>query len=997
MGGKPLTRAQGIRFLAVGLAYFLTALLEITLTSQGDNIAVLWPPNAILIGVLLRAKSCYRPVYFGICLLADLVASKVMGEATSIALGFMLANGLAVAVTVAFMQRLIPLPVTLHEPWQLLALVGAGLLGTAVGAAFIGVTYGTFYWAAWPTWWLADVVSIALITPVLLSASWPVAKTLLTKRTAETAAALLIAAAVTVGVFHSSSYALVYLTAPVMLWFSFRLGLFACGVLGLVITIIVVALTLQGVGPIASQVGGISLTTIQTLQIYLSLVILPALMISIERENRLRAEAEIIQSQARYRSLYHDTPAMLHSIDRQGRLLSVSAYWLTIMGYERDEVIGRRSTDFMTDASRRYAIEVVLPAFMRSGVCRDIPYQMVKKNGEVFDVLLSATAEHNPDGSVAHSLTVMHDVTARKRAETALVAEKERAQVTLESIGDGVITTDANGRINYLNPIAEAMTGWLLAAAQDKALQEVFQIINESTCEPAADPLAPCLTGNPIVRSTHSTVLINRHGTEYSIEISAAPIRDSNRQVLGAVLVFHDVSEQRRLQREIAHQAQHDALTGLVNRREFEQRLQRVIEAAQTQNSEHALCYLDLDQFKVVNDTCGHTAGDSLLQQLATLFEKNIRRHDTLARLGGDEFGLLLEHCPLDSALRIVNTLRQTVEDFRFCWNGQYFRIGVSIGLVPINSANSSVASVLRAADSACYVAKDSGRNRIHIYREHDVDLARRHGEMQWVARIQQALEEDRFQLYAQPIVPFKKLPSGGIHCELLLRLVENDGKISPPGAFMPAAERYNLAVAIDRWVVSQALRWLATHPALLDRIMLCTINLSGRSIGDRFFHAYVLRQFDDTGLSAKKICFEITETAAVANLADATRFMQALKKRGCRFSLDDFGSGLSSFAYLKALPVDFLKIDGLFVKDIVHDPIDLAMVRSINEIGHLLGKKTVAEYVENNAILDKLRNLGIDYGQGYGLGRPQPLSALLKINPRSANSIKTGADAHFI
>ncbi|WP_256998772.1 EAL domain-containing protein [Nitrosococcus oceani] len=598
---------------------------------------------------------------------------------------------------------------------------------------------------------------------------------------------------------------------------------------------------------------------------------------------------------------------------------------------------------------------------------------------------------------MAHSLTVMHDVTARNRAEAALVAEKERIQVTLESIGDGVITTDANSRINYLNPTAEAMTGWLLAAARGKALPDVLQIINESTREPVADPLAPCLTGSSAVRSTNPTVLISRHGAEYSIEISAAPIRDANNQVLGAVLVFHDVSEQRRLQCEIAHQAQHDALTGLVNRREFERRLQRVIETVQTQNSEHALCYLDLDQFKLVNDTCGHASGDALLQQLAVLFEKNIRRRDTLARLGGDEFGLLLEHCSLDRALQIANTLRQTVEGFRFCWNGQHFRIGVSIGLVPITIANSSAASVLQTADSACYVAKDGGRNRIHIYREHDVELARRHGEMQWVARIQQALEENRFQLYAQPIVPLKATLSGGIHCELLLRLVENDGKISPPGAFMPAAERYNLAVAIDRWVVTQALRWLAAHPALLDRITLCTINLSGHSIGDRFFHAYVLRQFDDTGLPAKKICFEITETAAVANLADATRFMEALKTRGCCFSLDDFGSGLSSFAYLKALPVNFLKIDGLFVKDIVDDPIDLAMVRSINEIGHLLGKKTIAEYIENDAILDKLRGLGIDYGQGYGLGQPQPLSALLATVSRPANSIKTGADTHFI
>lgn len=559
-----------------------------------------------------------------------------------------------------------------------------------------------------------------------------------------------------------------------------------------------------------------------------------------------------------------------------------------------------------------------------------------------------------------------------------LAQSQERARVTLASIGDAVITTDADGYIDYLNPVAEILTGWPLAAVTGKPLRDVFQIVNEQSRQPAIDPVARCLREGCTVGLTDNIVLINRYGKEYAIEDSAAPIRDNNHQVTGVVLVFYDVSEKRRLQQEITYQAKHDALTDLFNRYEFERRLQQAIETAQSTLCEHAVCYLDLDQFKVINDTCGHAAGDALLQRLSVLLKRKIRHHDTLARLGGDEFGVLLAHASLAQAQVTANALRQACEDFIFSWQNQRFRIGVSIGLVAVDATSTSVANVLQAADSACYAAKDTGRNRVHVYLEHDEILAQRYGEMQWISRLQQALEDDRFELYAQPIVALDAPSAEGFHCELLLRLKEGDGKVSLPGAFMPAAERYNLAGLIDRWVVRHAFQWFSAHPVVFDKFSLCTLNLSGHSIGDNTFHTYVLQQLNDIGLPAEKICFELTETAAVSNLAEVARFMQTLRKRGCRFALDDFGSGLSSFGYLKALPVDFLKIDGLFVKDIVEDPVDLAMVRSINEIAQLLNKKTVAEYVENDAILQQLRLLGVDYGQGYGLGRPQPLSALL-------------------
>lgn len=440
------------------------------------------------------------------------------------------------------------------------------------------------------------------------------------------------------------------------------------------------------------------------------------------------------------------------------------------------------------------------------------------------------------------------------------------------------------------------------------------------------------------------------------------------RRVFAAV---EDITEARALSQQLRFQASHDALTGLVNRREFENRLERALKAAESDRGEHAVCYLDLDQFKIINDTCGHVAGDELLRRLGRVLAQQVRSQDTLARLGGDEFGVLLENCSMHVAERVANALRRTIEDFRFAWQKQVFGIGVSIGVVPIEGPGQTVSSILSAADAACYAAKDRGRNRIHIYRHGDVELARRHGEMRWVTRIQTALEENRFELARQPIVPLSEAADEDTHYELLLRMRDEDGNIVLPDAFLPAAERYDLSVKLDRWVVREAFRQLTRDTGHLQKLFLCSINLSGVSLADEDFLIFVTTEFATTGLPPSKVCFEITETAAIANLAGAMRFIEVLRRLGCRFALDDFGSGLSSFAYLKSLPVDFLKIDGVFVKDIVEDAIDRELVRAINEIGHVMGKQTIAEFVESKEILTALAEIGVDYVQGYELGKP--------------------------
>ncbi len=435
-----------------------------------------------------------------------------------------------------------------------------------------------------------------------------------------------------------------------------------------------------------------------------------------------------------------------------------------------------------------------------------------------------------------------------------------------------------------------------------------------------------------------------------------------------------DITEARALSQQLRFQAAHDALTGLVNRREFENRLERALKSAGDGRSQHAVCYLDLDQFKVVNDTCGHVAGDELLGRLGRVLAHQVRRQDTLARLGGDEFGVLLENCSMHVAERVANALRRCIEDFRFAWENQVFGIGASIGVVAIEGRGQTVSSILSAADAACYAAKDRGRNRIHIYHEGDVELARRHGEMRWVTRIQTALEENRFELARQRIVSLPAAAGTDTHYELLLRMRDEDGNLVLPESFLPAAERYNLSVKLDRWVVKEAFRLLTLDPDHLERLFLCSINLSGVSLADEDFLIFVTTELASTGLPPGKVCFEITETAAIANLPGAMRFIEVLRRIGCRFALDDFGSGLSSFAYLKSLPVDFLKIDGVFVKDIVEDPIHRELVRSINEIGHVMGKRTIAEFVESEAILRALNEIGVDYAQGFELGKPELL-----------------------
>jgi diguanylate cyclase (GGDEF)-like protein/PAS domain S-box-containing protein len=687
-------------------------------------------------------------------------------------------------------------------------------------------------------------------------------------------------------------------------------------------------------------------------------------------------EQRLRNSENRYRGLFENVVEGVYIASRDGHLITVNSSLVDMLGYDSVEDLknaGRTTVLYVNPVDR----ERVFARLEAEGVVKNFEYRLRQKDGGEIVVLENSRAIYDDDGTIiAHEGTIT-DITERKIAETRIFEEKERAQVTLQSIGDGVITTDAKGRIDYINPVAQDLTGWDMRGARGKPIQEVMTIINQHTRTPVDHPVMRCLQEGRVITLEDNSVLINHDGVEVPIQDSAAPIRDRMRNMIGAVMVFHDISKESRLFRQLSYQASHDALTGLINRAEFENRLVAALAGSKEDPSHtHALLYIDLDQFKVINDTFGHTAGDELLRQVMEVIQANIRATDTLARLGGDEFGILLERCDEDRALEVAESIRNAIEKNRFAWQDTFTNVRCSIGMYMVTHESPDAASVMSSADVACYSAKDVGRNQIHLYRDSDASV--RHEEMKWVARITSAVEENRLELYYQPIIGISKefVQTPG-HYELLLRMRDENGEIVTPDQFIPAAERYNLMPTLDRWVVHEALSQLAdkTPDAEKARFTLA-INLSGTSLSEDRFLDYVIDELKREKLPDGAICFEITETAAISNLPRVIHFMQALKKLGCKFSLDDFGSGLSSFTYLKNLPVDYLKIDGQFIHNVVHDNVDESMVKAINQVGNAMGIATIAERVETKEVLDKLSDLGVEFAQGYYIARPSSVES---------------------
>ncbi|HET6433350.1 EAL domain-containing protein [Dyella sp.] len=637
---------------------------------------------------------------------------------------------------------------------------------------------------------------------------------------------------------------------------------------------------------------------------------------------------------------------------------------------------------FPPEARRVLAVEFERALESGQGWDLELPFTTFTGRALWIRTISAVEIEHGRPVRMAGSF---QDITARKRAEIALAEHRELLRVTLNSIGDAVVTTDAQARVTWINPVAESLTGWSAAEVSGRSIGEVVRLVNEETGDPVPNPVESALAEQRITSLARHIVLVARDGRERAIDDSAAPIRNEAGVVMGAVMVFHDVTAARALSREISHQARHDSLTGLPNRMEFTERLGRFLERADRDGEYGAVLFIDLDHFKIINDSCGHHAGDEVLVQVAGLLQACVRSHDTAARLGGDEFAVLLEGCPPEQAERIARAVCIAVNEYRYVASAeQSFRIGTSIGVVPVEGGGRAMDEVMRAADTACYIAKSGGRNRFHTWRAQDSSVQALVGDAAWAARLARALEHEGFELHAQRFGPLstRAHDAGGLCAEVLLRLREDDGRLIGPGAFMAAAERYQLASRIDRWVVKSVFARLGQLPPGHSSPALVAINLSVQSIGDPGFHEFVKALLDRATFDVRMLCFEITEATALSHMADARQFLQAMHERGVRMALDEFGAELASFGYLRNFAVDFLKIDGRFVLGLTSDPLDRVSVRSFCEVAAVLGMQTIAEFVEREELLPPLAKLAVDFAQGFVIHRPEPLAHLLPAVP---------------
>lgn len=582
------------------------------------------------------------------------------------------------------------------------------------------------------------------------------------------------------------------------------------------------------------------------------------------------------------------------------------------------------------------------------------------------------------------------EVEQRQRAQAGLGDEKERLRVTLEAIGDAVITTDREGYIEYMNPVAETLTGWNADEIQGKKLSSIIQLVLEDDDTVLPDPVEKCLTQGRFSSLSEGIILLGRDGRRFAVHQTVSHRYDSIGRISGVVLVFRDTTELQKLQREMRYAATHDELTGLLNRRSFEEHLRNLVRQTLSPDRYDCLLCIDLDHFKLINDNGGHAAGDELLRQLARTFTESVRASDIVARLGGDEFSVLLQGCDTVVAEKLAQKIVKDVTEQKFVWEGRLFPVSVSVGIAEIHAGTGSIHDFMRAADLACYVAKTSGRNQYSVYSPDHEAIQQRRGDGQWLQRIAEALQKNAFWLALQEIVPLVTGNGNFRHYEVLVRLRNSDGSSSLPGEFFPAAERHQLTAQIDRWVVSATLDAMVNPSCRIDSHVMITINISGSSLGDEGFLDFVIEKMENTGVRGERVCFELIETAAIAHFRKTIQFITRLRGMGCKFSLDDFGSGMSSFSYLRSLPVDYLKIDGSFVRNIDKSEMDFAMVRAITDVAHAMGMKAVAESVESESILAKLRELNVDFAQGNTLSTPKPLSDFVPGERRSSAQATT-------
>jgi diguanylate cyclase (GGDEF)-like protein/PAS domain S-box-containing protein len=691
--------------------------------------------------------------------------------------------------------------------------------------------------------------------------------------------------------------------------------------------------------------------------------------------NRLREELDtrdrqLAEREHLFTDLANTMPEVV--IVHRDRVIFANRAAASAFGTPADQLVGRPVVELVQPAYRAMVRNAIEQRLAGDAAPEHFEVQLASAGEGLWVEISGAPFDYHGQRAL---LSVARDISYRKNIEASFGRGKQQAQITLESIGEGVVTTDAQGNIDYMNSAAEKLTGTARDAALGKRLADIVKLVDETDRRDLGDPVMRCLTDRRRVSMGRRAMMMSQaEGKELSIELSASPIRGPGDQIAGTIVIMHDVSEIRGLTRRMSYQATHDALTGLINRREFERRLEQALASVREENVSHVLCYLDLDRFKPVNDTCGHIAGDSLLRSVAALIREKVRESDSVARLGGDEFALLLIGCPLDKARQIADDVCQAVRDFRFVWQDKIFTIGVSIGLVEVSRDSTSLEDLLGAADSACYVAKQEGRGRVHVYSARDEASARQRGEIYWLRQLQSALKEDRFELHVQPVLSVAGRATPGPAVEVFLRLTDEHGRPVLPGQFLHAAERYHLMGSLDRWVVRATLAALGQGAIRLPENRSCTINLSAQALGDDAFLEFVVECLDQSQVPPSQVCFEISENAVMGNLEHARRFAAVLHGMGCKFGLDDFGSGVGALASLRHLSIDYLKIDGAYTHGLKTDALNHQVVAAIARLARTVGLRVVAEQVETQADFDALREMDVDFIQGNYVERPHRL-----------------------
>lgn len=966
-----------------GIAYYLLALPSIALSTPPENIAIFWPPNSVILTALLFTERRYWWLFILVVAPTNIIPNLQAGYSIERAIIFYFANCAEVLIAAFGIKFFLGNNVSFDRLRDMIFFLLWAVLIAPIVSAFIAsfVSFhevGFDYWLVWRVWFLAGALGHLALTPVIIlfiSSGFSWIKNISFIRLGE--ALFLVLCLIIVGSLSfgtSANFpALLYAPVPIFLWAALHFGPKGISTAILITTLLTICNTFNGRGPF---IAGSPAENILSLQLFLVAISIPMMLLGSLFSERKQIEGRLRESENRLLEA--------HKMSQIGHWLWNVKTGVCEWSDEVYKIFGLNPKEFTPDINsimelspwpednKRY--EEIIQKAIESREPGTFEQQFLRSDGSTGIYFSTFQGVYDSHDELVAMKGTIQDITERKKTEDTLRESHERFRASFTDASIGMALVSLDHKIIEANQSLCHMLGY----TDDELIGTYFKNITHADDVETSIDYHQKLIAGEIENYHFEKRYIHKQGHDVWGLLSVSLVRNNDNSPLYTIAQIQDITERKQANELLTYQASHDALTGLVNRREFERRTERLLSTIREDSErQHALCFMDLDQFKVVNDTCGHTAGDEMLRQISSVLQRVIRHRDTLARLGGDEFGVLMEYCSLDDAHRVATSLQKAIQDYNFAWEGHTFKVGVSIGLVPITETIPSLTELLKEADAACYMAKDKGRNRIHVYHAEDSEIAERHGEMQWVERLYQALDKDRFCLYAQTIASLND--DEDIHYELLIRMIDEKGEMIPPNAFLPAAERYNLISRIDLWVIEKTFSLLQENPDFLDSITFCSINLSGPSLTDPNILDFIIELFDSSKIDGNKICFEITETAAIINLNNATKFISKLKNLGCRFALDDFGSGLSSFAYLKNLPVDYLKIDGMFVKDIVDDPIDHAMVKSINEIGHVMGTKTIAEFVENDVIKGMLKEIGVDYAQGYGIGKPEPLDNLFK------------------